>query len=86
MMNLQRIERFQLDGREFPDIASAREYVESEIGKVIDSTPIRLHPKQALDVYNAIVKNKERLRALLSVMVERDNAEDVNILDEAKRD
>lgn len=63
---IERIERYRFDGQEFRDLTAVSKYVESEIGKVIDSTPNRLTPKDALAVFNALVKNRDRLTLLLS--------------------
>jgi len=63
---IERIERYRFDGKEFPDLTAVSKYVEGEIGKVIDSTPNRLTPKDALAVFNALVQHRDRLTLLLS--------------------
>lgn len=63
---IERIERYVFDGKEFRDLPAVYKYVEDEIGKVIDSTPNRLTPKDALAVFNALVKHRGRLTMLLS--------------------
>ncbi len=63
---IERIERFRFDGKEFRDLDEVGKHVEGEIGKVIDSTPNRLHPRDALAVYEALIKNRDRLVALLT--------------------
>lgn len=67
MMNLiERIEKYRFDGCVFDSLPDVAKYVENEIGKVIDSTPNRLLPKDRLAIYDAIVKHRRRLCELLS--------------------
>lgn len=63
---IERIERYCFDGQEFRDLPAVAKYVENEIGKVIDSTPNRLHPRDAVAVFDSLVRNRERLCLLLS--------------------
>jgi hypothetical protein len=59
--------RYRLEGVEYGSLGAVKEHVENEIGRIIDSGPLRLKPKDRLTVFDAIVKNHARLRALLSV-------------------
>jgi len=72
---IERIERYVFDGKEFRDLAAVAKHVESEIGKVIDSTPNRLTPKDALAVFDALVKHRTRLCQLLSAQYYTDQDE-----------
>jgi len=63
---IEQFVRYRFDGKEFRDLDAVSKYVENEIGKVIDSTPNRLVSKDALAVYDALVKNRKRLCMLLS--------------------
>lgn len=82
---IERIERYTFDGKEFKDLNAVYRYVENEIGKIIDNTPNRLSPKDALAVWQAIVDNRERLCNLLSANYLADpdelRSDKVNILD-----
>ena len=60
------IERYRFDGQEFRDLPAVAKHIENEIGKVIDSTPNRLKPKDALAVFAALVKHRKRLCQMLS--------------------
>lgn len=65
-MNLiERIEKYRFDGKVFDRLEDVKKYVENEIGRVIDSTPNRLHPKDSMAVYDAIVTHRRRLCELL---------------------
>lgn len=63
---IERIERYSFDGQEFRTLADVAKHVENELGKVLDSTPNRLTPRDALAVYAVIVANRKRLCFLLS--------------------
>lgn len=84
-MKIVKIERYKIEGKEFRSLCDAKTYIEDEIGKILDKTPLRMDAKQSLDVFDAIVRNKSRLRELLSVETEiggdETQGEIVNILD-----
>lgn len=63
---IERVTRYRFDGREFCDLPAVLKYVVDEIGNVIDSTPNRLKPADALAIHNALVKHRDRLCLLLS--------------------
>lgn len=65
---ITKIERYVFDKKEFGDLSKVSNYIESEIGKIIDSTPNRLNPKDALAVFDAILINRYRLCTLLSAI------------------
>lgn len=83
IMQLHVIESYRMDGQDFRSLKQAQKHLESEIGKILDATPLRMEPKQALAVFEAIVKNKQRLCELLSVEVESEdwNGQSRNLLD-----
>ena len=81
---IEEITRYRFDGKEFNDLKAVGKYVENEIGKVIDSTPLRLHPRDALAVYDALVNNRHRLVKMLTaeyVVDDEIQAGSKNILD-----
>lgn len=84
-MKLHKIERYVLDGQEFRDLKQVRTHIESQIGAILDSMPMRLPPKDALAVFDAITdkKNRARLCALLSVEIESEewDGQNRNVLD-----
>lgn len=82
-MKLQIVTTFSLDSRSFRTLGQAQEHLVNEIGKIIDSTPLPLMPKDKLAVFNAIIKNKERLVELLTVTYKSDDpdVDDRNLLD-----
>lgn len=79
-MKLQRIERFKLGALEFNSLKDARAHVENKIGKILDKTPLRMEPKQALAVMSVIIENRRELSDLLNVTVELE-FDEINILD-----
>lgn len=82
-MKLHSKQVYFLDGREFASLKQACTHLENEIGAILDKLPVRLAPKDALAVHSAIIANKDRLCALLSVVVESDDwdGESRNLLD-----
>jgi len=74
-MQLLKIESYRMDNKDFKSLKQAQTYLENEIGKIIDSSPLPLAPRDRLAVFYAIVKNKARLCALLSVVFDPDDGE-----------
>lgn len=74
---------YHLDGCDFRSLKDAQTHVHNELGKVLDSTPLRMDPKQALAVHAAIIANRARLVELLTVEIESpaDDSEPRNLLD-----
>lgn len=71
-MKVRPITSYQLGRETFPTLKAVREHVENEIGKILDATPLRMDPKQALVVFSAIVANRTRLAELLTIEIEDD--------------
>ena len=80
-MKLEIIQTYRLDGKEFSSLAAAQMHVINEVGKIIDSTPLRLKPHDALKVHEAIMTNRGRLVELLTVTFETDDEKTENLLD-----
>lgn len=74
---------YRLDNRDFDSLRAAQTHLENEIGKVLDTTSLRLDPKTALEVLAAIVRHHARLVDLLTVEIESDerDGEGHNLLD-----
>lgn len=66
------VERYRFDGREFGSIPAVARYIEDSIGAVLDSTPLRLPPRDRLAVYAVLVQHRERLCQLLAAVCESD--------------
>jgi hypothetical protein len=69
-MKLTSRETYYLDGQAFNSLKAAQVHLENEIGKILDCVPVRLNPKDALAVHEAIIKHKARLVDLLTVEIE----------------
>lgn len=64
---IERIETYRFDGCIFDELSAVKIYVENEIGKVIDEgCQFRLGPKERLAIFDALVKNRDRLVTLLT--------------------
>lgn len=61
-----KVEKYFYNKMEFSSLDKVTKYIESEIGKIIDSTPNRLNPKDAFAVFDIIIKNRNELCKLLS--------------------
>jgi hypothetical protein len=74
---------YLLDGRTFRSLKEAKTHLENEIGKILDMTPNRMDPKQALAVHDVIVRQRGRLVQLLTVEVESEDwdGENKNLLE-----
>jgi len=64
---------YRTDGQDFDSLKRVRAHLETEIGKILDSVPNRLHAKDALAVHAAIIAHRERLVDLLTVELESDD-------------
>ena len=69
---LETITTYSLDGKTFGSLEAAKVHLENEIGRILDSTPLPVPPRDRLAIFGAIVSNKKRLAALLSVEIETD--------------
>jgi len=65
-------------GKEYKSLADVKTCIENNIGAIIDTLPERLPPKQALELLNVIIHNKNDLVALLTVEVESDEWQERN--------
>ena len=65
---------YLFDQVEFTSVANIRQYIEDELGQIIDSAFMnRLGPKDRLAMLDAMVSQRERIAALLSVEYEHEN-------------
>lgn len=84
-MEIKKIEQYRIDGQNFGNLSQVKEYVENQIGSIIDKTPLRLNPKDRLAVFQAITdkENRIRLAMLLCLEIQNDDlqGECTNILD-----
>ena len=64
---------YRMDGRDFPSLKAAKTHLENEIGKILDTTPLRMEPKQALAVHEVLIRQRDRLVQLLTVEVESED-------------
>lgn len=79
-MKLYKKVSYRLNGKDFNDLREVRLYIESRIGNIIDSSSLRLSPKDRLSVFESILNHKNELRELLGIEVELED-ETQNILD-----
>ena len=79
-MEVKKIETYRMNGMDFKNLKQVQMFVENQIGKIIDSSSLRLSPSDRLSVFESIMKHKNHLREMLHVMVELDD-HDENILD-----
>lgn len=63
---IDRIDLYRFDNKEFRNLDEVAKYVENELGKLIDATPNRLAPRVRLEIYKALVVNRQRVCKLLS--------------------
>jgi hypothetical protein len=64
--DIEKIERYQFDGKEFHDLKEVSKYIEEQIGNILDQTPNRLPPAERIGIFDILVANRERLTTLLS--------------------
>jgi hypothetical protein len=85
MIEIKRIERFNLRGKEFKSLREVYIDTENHLGAIIDSFDVTLTPKQRLNILSGIVHNKTALIATLSIVFDMSddsmNSDVRNILD-----
>ena len=89
MIEIQKLTRYKFDGSEFNSLDAVKTHVENNLGALIDkmsnSLKVPLSTEQRLQMFDAVVSNKEELKKLLSI--EYDNSDEwdrsnmINILD-----
>lgn len=65
MSDIKLKQTYIFNGEEFSDTDKIEKYIEAKIGRIIDLSDVSLTPKQKLNIYNALVKNKEELIKML---------------------
>ena len=69
-MLVTRKEIFVLEGKEFSSLRAVHEYMQNRIGAILDKTPQKLPPLQALGVLETLINNRKELCELLGAEVE----------------
>ncbi len=68
-MRIQRVERFEVDGREFPSVEKAQDYVDGEVNRILQralgSGVNGLTTSQVVKVTEAILERRVTLGGLL---------------------
>lgn len=72
-MDIQKIEIYKLNGKEYRSLKQIKTEVENIIGEIIDQVNPRLTPKQKLDFLQVIIKNKKELCSALSIGIDLDD-------------
>ena len=98
-MEIERIERYRVDGKEFKELKDVHIYAENKIGTIVDKITKACPPAVAKDIgkiFDVLVdkENREELRKYLNIEIELNppnhfvpgQAEFTNILDMFYRD
>lgn len=84
-MDIQRIEIYKLNGKEYRKLKDIKTEIENNIGNIIDKVCPLLTPKQKLSLLQVIIDNKKELVKNLSITINmnEDNfqGDSQNILD-----
>jgi len=70
MIKVIKKETYSVLGKEFDSIGSIATEIENRLGKIIDQTNVRLPPKQALELLDLIINNRDEIKCLLSIEVD----------------
>lgn len=66
------VTKYKWNGVEYDSLSAIHQEIENRIGKIIDRIDHTLNHKQKLNIYDAIVNNRDALVELLTVQVEMD--------------
>lgn len=76
-MKIRKVERFEIEGREFETLAKAQDYIDGEVNRVLTNALVS-RPNNMLGVGDivaiteVILQNRERFAELLSVEIPED--------------